>query len=166
MFLLGSAEPCEDCTWLGEVPLPKRDAKLVCGEFTPLTARNACRLPKSTAAAFVFVLLASISSAIADTHYVNVSNQFSSTPFTNWGTAAISIQDAIDVASGGDTVLVAAGTYDTGGLVVHEGLTNRIAITKAITVSSDAGPANTLIVGQGHWGIPRCAVHTWGTTPC
>ena len=108
-----------------------------------------CRCLKSVVLAVVFTFLVGLSSTSADTHYVNVSNQVPQWPFTSIESAATTIQEAIDVASPGDTVLVAAGVYNKGGVVVHEGLTNRIAITKAITVKSFAGPTNTLIVGRG-----------------
>ena len=122
-------------------------------------AGQRCCLPKSTASAIVFMFLASLSWAIADTHYVNVSNPVPSTPFSSWETAATNIQDAIDVASPGNTILVAKGTYDTNGVIVHRIMTTHIAITNEITVSSISGPANTLIVGHGHLGesAVRCA---------
>ena len=122
--------------------------------------------PKSAALIIVFVFLAGLSSTFADTHYVNVSNQFPSTPFTSWDTAATNIQDAIDVASRGDTVLVTNGVYETGGVVLEDDLanldvvlTNRIAITKVITVKSVSGPDSTYIVGRGPLGesAVRCA---------
>jgi serine protease len=49
------------------------------------------------------------------------------------------IQSAIDVASAGDTVLVAAGTYDET-IDFH---------AKAITVASESGAATTIIDGDG-----------------
>ncbi|MEO6183690.1 MAG: hypothetical protein ABIP71_11445, partial [Verrucomicrobiota bacterium] len=70
-------------------------------------------------------------------------------PFTNWTDAATNIQDAIDASSAGEVVWVTNGVYATGGKVMAGDLTNRIAITKAITVRSVNGPAATII--QGAW---------------
>ena len=121
--------------------------------------QNVRRILRLLGCAMVIIFFAGTLSSFADTHYVNISNQFPSTPFTSWETATTNIQEAIDVAADGDRVLVAEGTYDTGGMVVHGGLTNRIAITNAITVSSVSGPANTHIVGRGPIGdaAVRCA---------
>ena len=80
-------------------------------------------------------------------------------PFVDWVTAATNIQDAIDEALPGDTVLVADGVY-SNGVVVHDALTNnRIALTKPITVRSLNGPSETFVVGQGPNGdsAVRCA---------
>jgi len=69
------------------------------------------------------------------------------TPHTDWTTAAHVIQDAVDAAADGDTVLVAGGVYSTGGRAVFGTMTNRVAIDKAITVESLMGPEVTLIEG-------------------
>jgi len=85
----------------------------------------------------------------AAVYYVNASNAAPVAPFTNWVTAATNIQDAINLTSGGDTVLVTNGVYAGGGLVMVGNLTNRVALTNAITVQSVNGPWVTTILGAG-----------------
>lgn len=70
-------------------------------------------------------------------------------PYSTWETAAADIQDAIDVAEAGAIILVTNGLYSNGGKVMAGDLTNRIAITKPMTVLSVNGPASTII--QGAW---------------
>ena len=91
-------------------------------------------------------------------HFVSLSGSHV-TPYTNWFTAATNIQAAIDVAAVGDTVLVTNGIYNTGGRVVYGAMTNRIAITNAVTVQSVNGPAFTVVEGSGPIGdsAVRCA---------
>ena len=91
-------------------------------------------------------------------HFVSLSGSHV-TPYTNWLTAATNIQAAIDVAAVGDIVLVTNGIYGTGGRVVHGAMTNRIALTNAITVQSVNGPVFTVIEGSGPIGdgAVRCA---------
>ena len=93
-------------------------------------------------------------------HYVNLACTTPVAPYTNWVTAATNIQDAIDVAAEGETVLVSNGVYATGGRVVGIGtITNRVAITEAITVISVNGCEKTIIQGAGPMGenAVRCA---------
>jgi hypothetical protein len=89
-------------------------------------------------------------------------------PYSTWAMAATNIQDAINIASAGDIVLVTNGVYATGGISMDGMITNRISIIKAITVQSVNGPWVTSI--QGAWdsaftngpGAVRCAWLTNG----
>jgi hypothetical protein len=120
--------------------------------------------------------------------YVDVNNANPASPFDSWTNAASNIQDAIDTAAPGDTVLVTNGIYRTGGRVVSgvtnactipflpgpAGLdvwipgpqTNRVAIRKAIIVQSVNGPNWTIIEGflAGAYNSVRCAYLTNGAT--
>ena len=105
--------------------------------------------------------------AYATVHYVNINSVNPVSPYTNWATAATAIQDAVDVATNGDLVLVNDGTYQTGGHAVNGyTLTNRVAVTEPITVQSVNGPATTVIRGHGGAGpnAVRCVYLTTNAT--
>ena len=81
------------------------------------------------------------------TRYVSLAGAHTP-PFTNWFSAATNIQAAIDAAIPGDTVLVTNGVFATGG-AVQGGSSNRVALTKPLTVRSVNGPAPTIILADG-----------------
>jgi hypothetical protein len=82
------------------------------------------------------------------TRYVDVNSTNPTPPYTNWLTAAINIQDAVDVALAGDEVVVTDGIYATGGRAVGTNvLVNRVAVDKPLTLRSVIGPQSTVIQG-------------------
>jgi len=103
----------------------------------------------------------------ASVFYVNAGNPVPSSPYNTWATAATNIQDAINAAGNGDTVLVTNGIYAYGGLAVAGTLTNRVALTNALTVQSVNGPWVTSIQGVGATNgtlAVRCAWLTNGAS--
>ncbi len=110
---------------------------------------------KTTALAIIMLS----STGFATTYYVSL-NGLDTPPYNSWGTAANEIQDAVDIASAGDTVLVYDGTYDRG-YTVTPGHTsnNRLIIDKDILVKAFSGnPANTIISGTTT-GFPKPSVN-------
>ncbi len=74
----------------------------------------------------------------AATNYVSKTGGHVS-PFSSWANAATNIQDAVDAASAGDTVLVNDGTYYPN---------SQISVTIDITVKSVNGAEKTIVDGS------------------
>ena len=99
------------------------------------------------------LVLSTISAQAQTTRYVWTNSPSPGVPFTNWNTAARSIQEAVDVCGAGDTVVATDGVYFTGGRPMPGTiLTNRVLITNAITLRSVNGPLASTIRGQGPVG--------------
>lgn len=105
-----------------------------------LTAYNVGKVRGVSASATVHVAEQSV-------YYVSLSSTNPIAPYVSWEKAATNIQDAVDVAVIGATVLVTNGIYDTGGRAVWGLLTNRLVIDKPVKVQSVNGPEATVIKG-------------------
>ena len=90
------------------------------------------------------VVAAITTSAAAATYYVDDDN-YGKTGL-NGSTEALAygtIQDAVDAASSGSTIIVLPGTYDKGG-VYCDGSTNRVFVDdKKLTIKSAEGREST-----------------------
>ena len=108
---------------------------------------------------FAGSLLLIANAAWGVTYYVDASRPDDTGDGLSWATAKQTIQAGVDLAGDGDAVVVTNGVYDSGGAVVHGGLTNRVSITNAITVRSANGPEFAFIIGNGPLGdtAVRCA---------
>src|SRR6266436_1262285 len=78
------------------------------------------------------MLLVIAGSASAAVRYVDVNSTNATPPYTNWTTAATTIQDAVDAAVAGDEIVVTNGIYATGGRAVppYGLMANRVAVDK------------------------------------
>jgi hypothetical protein len=95
--------------------------------------------------------------------YVNLNSSDPTPPYMTWATAAMDIQDAVNIAPSGSLVLVTNGptlpTYQNayitnsaafymgGGATAPDGNFYHVVITNAITVQSINGPTTTYIWG-------------------
>ncbi|PWU12092.1 MAG: hypothetical protein C5B50_22080 [Verrucomicrobia bacterium] len=94
---------------------------------------------------FLFQLASRTPAAV---FYVNAGGTNPSPPYASWDTAATNIQDAVSLASLNDLVLVTNGLYQYGGTAQPSGNpSNRVYVSRAMTLQSVNGPAVTTIRG-------------------
>ena len=99
--------------------------------------------------------------APATVRYVDLNSASPTPPFTNWVTAAVTIQDAVDAAVGGRRVVVTNGLYATGGYPTNGPVHVRVGVGKPVSLRSVNGPQFTVIQGDtepspGSPGSIRC----------
>jgi hypothetical protein len=105
---------------------------------------------KNSISLTVTTLLLAVCSLSAATHYVSLGSTNPTSPFTNWVTAARTIQDALNVAVANDVVLVTNGVYP-----------GYVSVTNALALLSVNGPQFTVINGRG---TNRCVDLTYGAS--
>ena len=81
------------------------------------------------------------------TNYVARNGQTPASPYLTWATAASNIQEAVNAAASGNTVLVGDGVYT---------LTNQIILAKPVTLISVNGAAAAVIDGNYPYATNRC----------
>ncbi len=105
------------------------------------------------------ILLTAAFNASAATLYVSLESTNPVAPYASWEMAATKIQDAVDAAGNGDTVLVTNGVYASGGRFHLDNngnvAGNRVEITNSIKLESVNGPLATTIEGADYSQI-RC----------
>ena len=102
--------------------------------------------------------------ASAATLYVSLESTNPVAPYATWATAANVIQDAVDAAKSGDTVVVTNGVFRVGSRdvsvidtnqeppqIVSQGA-SRVVVTNSIKLESVNGPLLTTVEGSS--GLP------------
>src|SRR6266496_1319306 len=119
---------------------------------------------KTSLACLQTVLAFSVAfSATGSLRYVDANSANPIPPYTDWSTAAITIQDAVDVSSAGDEIVVTNGIYSSGGRAVYSTVTNRVAVDRAVLIRSANGAQFSFIQGSTNGNSPiRCVYLTNG----
>src|ERR1035438_6007897 len=100
-------------------------------------------------------LLLFILRAPAAVLYVDMNSASPTPPYADLSTAALTIQDAVDAATNGDLILVNDGYYQDGFRITKgSGFpgyneTNRVVVSKPVTIQSINGPSAAYISGSG-----------------
>src|SRR5208283_1517094 len=137
---------------------PLSDAARITGSATP--ALSISNVQSTDAGGYRVVISNLLSSATSLTasltpqtvlapsvRYVMLTSTNPQSPYLDWSTAATNIQDAVDAAVAGDSIIVSNGIYNFGARTVYGTGTNRVVINKPVTVQSLNGPAVTSIAG-------------------
>lgn len=83
-------------------------------------------------------------------HFVMFSSTNPVAPYTNWNTAARTVQDAVDAAFIGGEVLVDDGIYELGDRLDDGDMRARVVVNKPLTLRSVHGPDSTIIKGAAN----------------
>ena len=102
----------------------------------------------TTISIFLIIIFAT-QKIFADTHYASKTGGNNS-PYTSWANAATTIQNAVNAASPGDTVLVNDGTYYPGSEIIITNLLNLRSVNGAVATIVDGG--NSADYGGGASG--------------
>ena len=87
----------------------------------------------------LLLLAGSLHSSLAATHYVSTNSPSPTSPYTNWETAAHSIQVVVDTSLDSELILVTNGTYL---------LSAQISLTNGIILQSVNGAEVTIVDGD------------------
>lgn len=105
----------------------------------------------------------------AATLHVSLGSPNPRPPFATGATAATNIQDAVDAAKAGDTVLVTNGVYRFGERDIDE-VYSRVTITNSVALRSVNGPDVTVLKEARRTRVLATAtlsgVPMWVTTHC
>ena len=121
---------------------------------------------KFSHSSIVVILMLFVLRASAAVLYVDVNTTNPVPPYSDLTSAAVTIQDAADIATNGDLILVNDGVYEDGFRTIQESVTtssppyqqnysvtNRLVVTNALNIQSINGPSAAFISGGGMY---RC----------
>jgi hypothetical protein len=121
------------------------------------------RLPIKISAGFLLFLFLEFLALRADatTYYVDINSTNPVAPYTNWSTASLDIQSAVNETTNGDMVLVNDGVYESSGYTAPDGNLSCVVVSNTITLQSVNGTNATYINGSN---TMRCVYLTDGVS--